>query len=413
MRLQITCILIFSALWSQAQIFDFHIPLRDSTGNFLQLSTENYFSAEKINNEFQNKLLFGGHISEDMINYTSGKLKNKNAFGGYSSSMLRYSDLNRNLFGVKRLGYSVSIGEHLFAYGNIPRALFNFTFSGNNTDDTLYDFSESKLEMAHYQSVGFGLIDKKTGSNFNLSLLHGSSFQDITVQESELNSYNGDSLSLYFAGAYKMSDTAKRQFFSGNGWGINMDFDLILPIDIYKKDSSKLTWYISISADNIGFVKWSDQTLYYGQDTTYRFQGFEVNGTEVSSFPDSNIVDTLNIKTKKDGHFMWLPTRIWVRKLIDHNSPLKVQSYFGIGFWSIPQFTPMFYAGVYYRAAKWWAGSLNLSYGGFGSIKVGFRNDFYINDQFHILLSSNDMVGLISNKIGFGRSLNFGLQWHF
>lgn len=411
MKSKFTILFIVFLSFSQAQILDFHIPFKDSTGHFISLSTDNYFSAEKINNDFQNKLLFGGTISQDMIDGTYDRLKNKNAFGGYSSSILSYSDFNSNLFGVERLGYQISLGQHFYTYGNIPKDLFKLAFIGNASEDTLYDFSEAKMEFTNYQSVGFGLIDKKTGSNIQLSLLHGSSFQNLTVQESQFNNYGGDSLSLSFAGAYKRSDTARKQFFSGNGWGVNLDFDLIIPLDIFRKDSSKITWYISISADNIGFINWSDQSVYYGQDTTYNYKGVAINDFQNTSFPGNDLEDTLNIKTKKDGYFMWLPSRIWVRKLIDHKSEMKLQSYFGIGFWSIPQFTPMFYAGAYYRAANWWAGSLNLSYGGFGSIKVGFRNDFYINDKIHILLSCNDMVGLISNKVGYGRSLNFGLQW--
>lgn len=400
----------FSAFLSKAQLLDYHLPFQDSTGYFIGLSSSNYFSAEKINNGFQNKLLFGGNITEDEILSTSNKLKNKNAFGGFSSSELRFFDLNTNLFGVKRLGYQISIGEHLFAYGNVPRDLFNFAFIGN-TADTNYVFDEAKMEFAHYQSFGLGMVDKKTGSNFQLSLLHGSNFQNLTVQESTFSNYNGDSLSLSFAGAYKMSDTANNKMFSGNGWGMNINFDLILPLEIVRKDSSILKWYISISAQNLGFIAWNDQTVQYGQDTTYRFQGFEMNGVNFPALPDSNVVDTLNIKSKKGKDFTWLPTRIWIRKLIDHQSSMKVQSFFGIGFWSTPQFTPMFYAGVYYRPAKWWAGSLNLSYGGFGSIKTGFRSDFYINDKAHLLLSCNDLVGIFSKK-GYGRSLNFGLLWH-
>jgi len=93
------------------------------------------------------------------------------------------------------------------------------------------------------------------------------------------------------------------------------------------------------------------------------------------------------------------------------NSDKKLQAILGFKAILTSDYFPYLFGGVYYAPTDNFSGSTRLSYGGFGGLQWGIDLNYWLKDKVYIGLGTFDMIGNISKKYGFGRSVN--LSAHF
>lgn len=388
----------------------FYDTLQDK-GYELKIDAEVNYAASRLRNDFMDKFLFGGHIDEALKDKTFDRLYANNTIGLVANGTVSFRDFKSVLFKKKpRYSYQISYGYHALAGGSYGKDVFELGFYGNQgTQGRTMDLNNLQFNFQTFHKLSFGFFDKKSKSSVSLSYLHGTSYVDFSLFEGSLTtSADGNSLDLVLDGHFHSAND-KKGFYAPNGWGLGLDFDIIVPIKWFKDKRA----FFQIKAQNIGFIRWNKNSSVYQKDSVYNYSGFEIdnlfNFSNIFS-GETNVLDTLNITEENRNITGWLPASFSFGKIYDIHNEAKFQSIFGIHILTQGGFRPIGYAGFVYKPVKWFYTGAHLMYGGYGQLRGGMQFNFRIKEKYAFHLSTNDILGLVS-KIGNGRSLQFGMKF--
>jgi hypothetical protein len=405
-RFLLSCVLLLAFVTNGQQI----LPLQQDTSllkHQIILSGDGFYLSNTLQNDFTQKLLLGGYITDDIKNNSMKGMVSRNRLGSNVSAEFDYQNFNVNLFGNKKWGMVIRAGYEMFNAVQFSREAFQLGFQGNTQlEYNRANFGNMHINSIAYQKIGFGVIDKKSKSSVVLNFVNGSSFYKGQIDQGDFaQSPNYDTIGLKVKGQLNYNSN-KKNFFNGQGFAFDADFRI--KINWHKGKTA----YIQVMAKNIGLVFFNSHTTQYNVDTSYRYTGFKFKQL-LSEQPlvskDFSLLDTLNIHQKSTSKAIWLPGYIQVGKIVDRNNPAHWQPFFGINVYTSIICLPQIYAGVHYQPAKWFAAGAQMSYGGFGLLRGGLYLDFRMKD-FAIGIATNDIYGLCSQR-GFGASAQFRLTW--
>jgi hypothetical protein len=380
-------------------------------GNQLKINSELNYSASKVQNKFMDKFIKGGHIDEELKQLTFDRIDDNNTIGGVIGANVVFRDFNTVLFKKKpRYGYQIGYGYHILAGGSYGKDVFELAFYGNaGSPERKFDLDNLQFNYQSFHKLSFGFFDKKSKSSLTLSYIHGTNYMDFSMFDGSIRASDTTSnLVLVLDGHFHQSN-AKKGFFAPNGWGLALDAEFILPMKWFKDKKA----FFQIKVENLGFIRWNEQSTVYQKDTVYSFNGFEIdNISNIGSLTGDgqSIADTLNIKAENKRITSWLPASFTFAKIYDTHNSAKFQSIFGIQVLTQGGFRPIGYAGVVYKPVKWFYTGIHLMYGGFGQFRGGLQLNFRAKEKYSFHLSTNDIIGLVSS-IGTGRSLHFGMKF--
>jgi hypothetical protein len=221
-----------------------------------------------------------------------------------------------------------------------------------------------------YQKFGIGLFHKQTFSGVNISFVNGDELFRAELDRGDLfTAENGDSLSLDYSGSFWYSDTARTGFLTGNGAGMAIDLYWNTPFTDGKG-------FIHLSAEDLGFITWSDQTVEYSGDSTYTFNGLDIDAIgELDDILDPESVrDSLNLRKKNAQLLTWLPAHFRLGMIREFSQ----KWYYSVEIdarW-LNRLYPMFRAGAIYSPNKNLLGGLYLRYSVFGDVQLGLRTEW-------------------------------------
>lgn len=352
------------------------------------------YGASSINNDFSQKLLFGGHITSEIKDNSFAEHKGINRFGFDASAEAEYRNLKVNLFGKSDWGFTVKGGYYNYFSSIYSKDLFGLTFYGNEQYlGENINFSGSRFSTMAFQKVGFGIIDKKSKSNISLNGYTISNYAEGTVRDGILfQSIEGDSLSLTLDG--ELEYTSENTFVKG--FGVGVDLDIRIPVIIRNEKIS----YIQFLAKNIGVAHISSNVTRYSVDSVYTYDGltFDQIYGESNIFDDKfSLLDTLGIDSASVTTTRFLPGFLQVGKIVDEMSDTRLQGFFGVRLYPSIGYAPMVYAGLQIRTAKWLDLGLNASYGGYSAFKAGFYAQFKLKN-FGMGISTENLYGLFSKN---------------
>jgi hypothetical protein len=373
------------------------------------MTSFNYYASNHFNNDLVNQFIFGGEITNDIKDFNQNKLGRMNVIGGEIEQKLEYHNFNLTPFKkYPQLAMTFAAEDINFFSANISSDLFSTVFYGNKSylGDTM-DFSFSHIQNLHFQKIGFGVIHKKTKSYVRLNFLLGNKSLNYRVGDSWLySSPASDSISLNMNFDGYRTDTSK-SYYEYKGYGFSFDFEHNF---IYKDHKDRMQVY-NLKLSNFGMVFWDDQTTFNYVDSTYKYSGFELSellnrdSTSTPLLPDS-----LGILQKQQTKVEVLPFEISLQKSANQLTDQKLQIIYGLKALVSSDFRPYVFAGAYYAPFKSFSLQSRLAYGGFGGFKVGLGLNYFLNQTFMISLSSYDVIGYVSSKYGYGKSLNFALR---
>lgn len=381
-------------------------------GSLTRVSSFNYYSSNAFNNALLDKFLFGGQITTDIKDKVTNGLKRINSLGAEAEQTIEHYNTNFNPIGNPKYGFVASFSDNHFVSSNISSDLFHTIFYGNadRIGDTL-DYSFSHLQYMHYQKVGIGIFDKQTLSSLRINYVSGSKQIQGRLSDSFLYSEN-DSISLALQGSGFQTDFANPYFaMQGHGFSIDLNYNFLFKT---KKGSNQV---INLKISNLGLIAWNNQTNQYRIDSVTRYNGFDIkdfiNQPEDAPSKKYNFIDTLGLRQEKRAIVSTLPIEFAIQKMPVKNSAKKIQAILGFKAILTSDYFPYLFGGVYYAPTDNFSGSTRLSYGGFGGFQWGIDLNYWIKDKVFIGLGTFDMIGNISEKHGFGRSINLSTHFKF
>lgn len=411
--MRITLLAIYSLFFASGHAQEPALVFMDTVNDqsLIRLTSYNSYSSNRFDNEFMDKFLFGGQISNELKDRQQNRLKYRNVLGGEFEQRIDAQIPGIKMFGKEDYGMKLSFSDNHYFSADIKGDLFNLAMYGNGpyVGDTM-DFTFSSLHYEHFQKFGIGFFNKHNLSSIQISYIFGSKGLKGGLDQSYLYSHpEGDSVDVFTNGQMIMTD---RYFpywgFQGNGFSIDVDYNFIF------EGKSKNRQIINFKINNLGIIFWNSPSKNYFMANNGTYSGFNIQDlmNQDSTVDNSvNWMDTLGI-TETPGHQIdVLPIELVVQKLADHGIDAKWQPIFGFKAIMIPEYFPYLYAGVYYKPTQSFSLSSRLSYGGWAGLRWGLNFNYWLKDKMYIGAGTFDVMGLVSKKIGFGRGFNFSMYF--
>ncbi|NOQ74011.1 MAG: hypothetical protein GQ574_18540 [Crocinitomix sp.] len=381
-------------------------------GSLTRVSSFNYYSSNAFNNALLDKFLFGGAITTDIKDQVTNGLKRVNSFGAEAEQSIEHYNASINPIGNPKFGFMASFSDNHFVSANLSSDLFHTIFYGNadRIEDTL-DFSFSHVQYMHFQKIGFGVFDKNTLSSIRINYVSGSKQTQARLSNSYMYSAD-DSIAVMLQGAGFRTDLTSPYFaMQGHGFAIDLNYNFMFET---KKGNSQI---INLKISNLGLIAWNNQTNNFSIDSLSNYTGFDIkdfiNQPEDAPSKEYNFIDTLGLHQEKGSIVSTLPIEFAIQKMPMRNCDKKLQAILGFKAILTSDYFPYLFGGVYYAPTDNFSASTRLSYGGFGGLQWGIDANFWVKDKVYIGLGTFDMIGNISKKYGFGRSINLSAHFKF
>jgi hypothetical protein len=355
------------------------------------------------------KLLFGGEITESLKQAGLEHLKTNNRLGIVLNTEVEYRDFSINLLKRNNWGLSVKAGQFTFMGLSYPKDLYSFVFYGNTsyekvpsgstntvvTSNNVHSLSEIKLTAESFQKIGVGFLNKRTNStvHFNMYNLYGFAacdFNRLTLYQSQ----QADTLTFNYNGSFSYTDN--RNF--TKGVGVGLDADLRFTISGKRKPM-----HFQFVCQNIGFAKTQHIVTEYSGDTTFTFTGLTYKQlVNESPFSVQSVLDTLGLRKKISSEIVCFPGLVQFSKLVDANTPQKVQAFYGAGMYLTSISIPYLFAGTDFKVTcstnfKWHLG-INANFGGFSIFKGGIYTTMQLKN-WYFGLSGTNLIGRTGQSI--------------
>jgi len=395
-------ILLFIGLNAFAAASQMNVSQYDTTiyHHEITLDAVADYGASAVQNGITNRFLFGGMIEDVDKENSLNRHNGVNRIGLDAGGLLMYRNYNKQLFKNKAWGYEIVAGADYFGGALYARDLFGVAMYGNEPylGDTI-TLSGMDLSFTAMQKVGFGFFDLKTKSSvrcnlYNISNRFNGDFRDLEIQQSA----DGQEITVVMDGEIEMKQTAA----FNQGIGLGFDLDFRIPISYNKEKEA----FIQFKAENIGFGYMYEAQKRYSFDTTFTFDGFRFNQLigDNSYFNDSlNILDTLGINSTDVKPVFLLPGFLQVSKMVNSNSDVALQSFFGLRVYPTLIYSPFAFAGVDYRISEHIHAGASVSYGGFSGLRFGAYTQMNW-DAFGLGFGSDNFSGFL-RKGGNGTAL--------
>lgn len=343
-----------------------------------------------IQNEMASKLYFGGNITEEIKDNAYSRLEEQNISFGKAQGELHFYNLADTLFAKQKWGLKLNLAWRAGFFGDFSGDLFRLVFSGNNQfRGQTAALGNSGASFMNYQKFGIGLFHKQTFSGINISYVNGDELFQAELDRGDLfTAENGDSLSLDYSGSFWYSDTARNGILTGNGAGLALDLYWNTPFSDGKG-------FIHLSAEDLGFIVWSDKTIEYSGDSTYTFEGVNIDAlADLEEITGAeSLIDTLNLKKKTDQYQTWLPAQFRLGVIREFTQ----KWYYSVEIdarW-INRLYPMFRAGAIYSPHKNLLGGVYLRYSVFGDVQIGMRTELRPWDNWLLRMSLEQIHALV------------------
>ena len=257
--------------------------------NLISFDSKISIESNTLDNNILNTFLYGGTINQELKDHWIGLSRKNNTVNGELSNGISFS---KNLQSGNLL-FSIFDRNNLNI--NINKDLLKLILNGNyNYQGELLEFNSSNLRITRYQQykIGYNLKLKKNQIKLAVSYLQGNHNINIVINEGSLFTYpNGESLNINYDINSFITDTSSYKFFNSNGNGFAIDFSS--NINFNKSE-------INIYMNNLGYIKWNNQSINNSIDSSYSFNGITINNFNnlYDSILDYNDDYSLSIRDK-------------------------------------------------------------------------------------------------------------------
>jgi len=359
-------------------------------------------NSTSLTNGFINEFRKGNHLTAEVKNSVFNRLNEINRFGGDIEERLFFLNQmphREDLGSAERYWFiSVANREHLdLQYRN---GFFEILFYGNkNYAGKEVDFGDFRLNFLRYQQFQIGFMKtvdkgiKKRSTSMALSLIKGEENESIEVKEAGFfTEQDGEYIDFAFNAVYQHTDTNNKGLSAFNGPGMSIDY-------MYKLEDEKSTFLFQLK--DLGFITWNDKSYVMERDTTYRFDGWEVDN--IFDLQDSLLLRGLSVDSvnnelsgggSKEAYHTVLPALVHLAIMQRFNTRLSVLA--GVKYRFLASHRPLFYTRWGWHFDKGTVLSMSFSGGGYGRTFLGLEVAQNFNNKVIMVLGSNNLEGYIN-----------------
>jgi hypothetical protein len=381
-------------------------------GTSINLHAEYELNSTAIQNDLINKFIYGGNIDSATKAHSQKRVKALNRIGG------NYFAGATVFFGPKDSKYRFIAGLKQVELLNATFSddVFNLGFYGNKMfEGKTANIGNTNINHFKYQEIKLGLIwdniDTTAKIGFSLSYLKGQSLLQINTGAASIYTA-ADASQIDFnmhGSSVIMSDTGKGKntLANFNGNGISAEFFASMP---YTSKLGPSKFFVSVN--NLGFIKWNQNTVNYTADTSYSFKGvvvnnvFQLNDASVKNLTKDSLVKHLT-KNGKQTVSTNLPMSLFILHTINFTKLFALNT--GFRYFFNGNYKPYLYAEGQFAIHKNFTVTAHIGYGGYGKLSGGVNFEYKIK-TFFIRLGSNAIQGYLLPKQSLGQGLFFSLS---
>lgn len=408
-------ILLFSIGVTSLSAQELLVPFekKDSASHEIQIRFHGYYHNQSLSNEFISLFYKGGHLDSTLKNEISDGLNDQNRIGAELNYGIKYKNHHSLLFGKPEWGWYAAAENISFYHGNFSKNDFDLLFYGNSrfAGDTI-SLSDLQFESFQYQKFTFGGFHKSNHSYIGISFLKGQNYNQLQLDKGDLYTAPlGEEISLDMNARFRQSDTLNKGWNAFNGWGLSSD--LVFYLNVGKNRNVKFQNAFKIAIQDLGFIRWNENSLQTNLDSNYFFRGFEVADIfDSTSYNFSDrLKDSLKIDAAPRTFTTVLPFSFSFSKIADPNSGEKLQGIYGVRMRAFANYKPLFFVGLFYQPVKNLYMNLFASVGGYGGFRVGYSVSAKIIRNLHLSVSCTDLLGW--GKNGYGKDATLQLSYAF
>lgn len=380
-------------------------------GTSINLHAEYELNSTAIQNDLIDKFIYGGNIDSATKAHSQKRLKAQNRIGG------NYFAGATAFFGAKDSKYRFIAGLKQVELVNASFSddVFNLGFYGNKMfEGKTANIGNVNINHFKYQEIKLGLIwdniDTTAKLGFSLSYLKGQSLLQINTGDASIyTAPDASQIDFNMHGSVIMSDTGKgkNNIANFNGNGMSAEFFASMP---YTSVLGPSKFFISVN--NLGFIKWNANTVYYNADTSYIFKGvtvnnvFQLNDASVKNLTKDSLVKKLTQHGRQSVSTN-LPMSLFILHTINFSKLFALNT--GFRYFFNGNYKPYLYAEGQFALHKNFTATAHIGYGGYGKLSGGVNVEFKMKTIF-VRLGSNAIQGYVLPKQSLGQGLFLSLS---
>ncbi|MDF2448306.1 MAG: hypothetical protein K0R26_810 [Bacteroidota bacterium] len=386
----------------------------EKMGRSVSLNAEYELGSNGIYNSFLNKFIYGGYIDKKTKDASNNSMRNLNVMG----ANMNY-DISTFFGRSPKYSYLVGFKDQRIFNSSFTKDFYQLVFYGNQPyKNETKNLSGSSINSLRFQELKLGFIwhkiDTTAKVGVSISILKGQQLFYIRAKEGSSLYTNSDGTELVFNSNFNMalSDTNNRKNpFAYTGLGASADIFFETP---YKSKIGKES-VLTVNANNIGFLHWFDNSVQYSSDSTFKFEGYQIDNlldlkdsTLAAINRDSIIKNTTN--AHQESFNVNIPTNLLIVNRIRFTDKFVCGTGFRYLFNS--NFKPYFFMEAEYMLSPKISGSLHVGYGGYSKLNLGVAFS-YVSSSWFFKIGSNSLQGYISpaNTYGQGAFLSIARKF--
>ncbi|MFM7022836.1 MAG: DUF5723 family protein [Flavobacteriales bacterium] len=336
---------------------------------------------------------FGGFINDELKDQASRRLTKNNLAGMEMEARVNYYAPAA----TGKWGVYAGVSENLDLGIDFTEDAFRVMFYGTaNYIGKTSDFSGTKVRFMMSQALHFG-VHRNFANNANiqlgLNIVKGQNWFDLTIDKGSLHLNEDDyTFDIVMKGNMNRSDTAHAGLDAFNGIGAGLNFS-------YTKERANGARF-SFGLANLGLMQWNQNTIHNETDTTFHYDGYQVNN--IFAIGDS-LVNNMNVQTleshthpQKGSRMMALPFTLRVTYLHPLNNKSYLTADINYKYWST--YIPKLMVSYGYKFGQHFGAEVSTGYGGYGQLHAGVHARLEVKG-FQLRGGISDLLGLISPSI--------------
>lgn len=350
------------------------------------LDTYGHYNSTGVRRQVADAFFYGGLIDSSQISQSLTKLSARNALGlqmGFNAQWQTPWSLSKD---AKKWGssYRWVLGAGIQQYGGIQfsKALFGLVFQGGlpYLGDTL-DMSNLRVEATTFSKLGIGLVNTSTQSSF---LVHFVAVQNHIAAALQKGTWIQDPTSAQINLA--LQGQAQINGASAAAYGVAFDLDYRFGSSENEETEQQFQFLVQ----NFGIAR-STSTTQYDLAGSLQYAGFSLAQWQQASVNELTDVflDSLGYQKSTVSSWILLPAQFQLAKVINWESPQRLEAYYGAQFMLRQTYTLLIYAGAHYKVKKAWQTGLGMAYGGFGGLRIQAYSAFHFKRSQLLLRSDN------------------------
>ena len=331
---------------------------------------------------------YGGFLDSSFLAETHEALASRNSFGLQMQANFQFQTNKALSKDPKKIASSWSwlfgAGQEQYSGMQFSQDAFGFVFLGGApfVGDTL-NFSNTRFQSISFSKVGFGIYNPQTQTSLQLNLIgvqnlidakfsNATWFQDPVQDSIHIN--------LSANGRYTT------QPLSALGLGLDLDYRFSS-----ETDAEPIVFQLKIQ--NLGFAYQITPFQQVQLNGSYDYGAFELQDLQQLQFSNTLDAALLDLGFERTELRKWtlLPASIQLSKMVNQDSTIRMQAYYGAQFILRQTYLPLIFAGAHFNVSKKWQTGIGAAYGGFGGLRAQAYSAFTFN-RYQILLRSDNIT---------------------